>query len=415
VTARPTRRPHVLIIVENLPVPFDRRVWQEATTLRRAGADVTVICPLTDAWPARHEVIDGVEIFRHPLDDEGNGPLGYLKEYATALFWESVLSFRVRFRRRIDVIQGCNPPDLIFLVALAHRVLFRTPYVFDHHDISPELFEAKFGGRGPLWRVITLMERWSYRSAAHAIVTNESYRTIAIERGGKRPDEVTIVRSGPDLTRLVVQPPVAARRRGRRHLVAYLGVMGKQEGIDDALDAVEHIVRVRGRADVSFTFVGSGPELPALRRRATEMGLDDVVQFTGRVPDAELLEILNTADVCINPDTFNPMNDKSTMNKIVEYMALGKPIVQFDLHEGRVSAQEASLYARPHDVVDFADKIVELLDDPERRRRMGDVGRHRVETELHWGREAPKLLGVYRRFVELDVPPESVDAPPLTA
>jgi glycosyltransferase involved in cell wall biosynthesis len=392
---------HVLIIVENLPVPFDRRVWQEATTLKAAGADVTVICPATDRYPNRSETIDGVRILRHPMPKEGRGALGYLVEYTAALFWELRLSLRVHRRHPVDVIHGCNPPDLIFLVALVHRVLYGTKFIFDHHDISPELYEAKFGRRGLPWRLLVLAERLSYRSASHAIVTNESYREIAITRCGQDPDDVTIVRSGPDLSRLLIGPPVDARRHGRRHLVAYVGVMGKQEGIEYALEAARILARERGRDDVHFTFVGSGPELDFLRQTATSMGLDDIVDFTGRVPDDDLLEVLNTADVCINPDEYNPMNDKSTMNKIVEYMALGKPIVQFDLHEGRVSAQHASLYAAPNDAEDFASKIGELLDDPQRRAQMGAFGRCRVENDLHWGKEVPRLLSAYGRFIDL--------------
>jgi glycosyltransferase involved in cell wall biosynthesis len=398
------RPPHVLIIVENLPVPFDRRVWQEARTLRAAGAEVTVICPATEDWPARSETIEGVDILRHPMPREAGRILDYPVEYAAALFWELVLSLRLRGRKRIDVIQGCNPPDLIFLVALVHRLLFRTPFVFDHHDINPELFEAKFGRRGLGWRLVSIAERLTYRTARQAIVTNESYRTIAIERGGMDPDDVTVVRSGPDLTRMVVMDPVPELKRGKEHLVAYVGVMGRQEGIDYALDAARIMVSEQGRDDVHFTFVGSGPDLERLRRRCTELGLDDVVEFTGRLPDRDLLEILNTADVCINPDEWNPMNDKSTMNKIVEYMALGKPIVQFDLREGRVSALDAALYARANDARDFADKIVTLLDDPARRDAMGSFGRRRVVDELHWGKEAPKLLGAYRRLVDLAEP-----------
>lgn len=391
----------VLIIVENLPVPFDRRVWQEATTLRDAGYQVTVISPTGKGYEAREEEIDGICVYRHPLPVEGAGAFGYLLEYGAALFWELRLSLKAARRRGFDVIHACNPPDLIFLVAALFRP-FGKRFVFDHHDINPELYEAKFGRRDLFYRLMLLLERWTYRSADVAIVTNESYRRIAIERGGMSADRVFVVRSGPNLSRLRIQPPVPTLKAGRRHLVGYVGVMGKQEGIDLLLRAVQHIVRDLGREDVQFGLVGGGTELEAMRAYAQELGIADYVTFTGRVPDAELLAMLNTADICVNPDVVNAMNDKSTMNKIMEYMALGKPIVQFELTEGRYSAGQASLYARPNDELDLAAKIVELLDDPARRIRMGRFGRERVEQKLAWCYEAPKLLSAYERlFAEL--------------
>ncbi len=391
----------VLIIVENLPVPFDRRVWQEATTLRDAGYQVTVISPTGKGFEARDEVIDGIQVYRHPLPVEGAGALGYALEYGSALFWELRLSLKAARRQGFDVIHACNPPDLIFLVALVFK-LFGKRFVFDHHDINPELYEAKFGRRDVFYRLMLALERWTFRSADISIATNESYRKIAIERGGMAPEKVFVVRSGPNLERLQRRPPVPALRRGRRYLVGYVGVMGKQEGIDLLLRAVRHIVHEQGRDDVHFGLVGGGTELEAMREYARELGVQDYVTFTGRVPDDELLDMLNTADVCVNPDLVNDMNDKSTMNKIMEYMALGKPIVQFEMTEGRFSAQEASLYAKPNDEQDLAAKLLDLLDDPERRARMGKIGRERVERVLEWRYEAPKLLQAYDHlFAEL--------------
>ena len=242
------------------------------------------------------------------------------------------------------------------------------------------------------------LERWTFRLADVSIATNESYKRIAIGRGGMSPDRVFVVRSGPSLERLQVIPPVHALRNGRRYLVGYVGVMGAQEGIDLLLRSVRHIVRETGRDDVQFALVGGGTSLEEMRTYAKELGIEDYVNFTGRVPDREMLEVLNTADVCVNPDIANEMNDKSTMNKIMEYMALGKPIVQFDLTEGRFSAQDASLYAAKNDEVDFAGKILELLDDPQRREEMGRVGRHRVENVLEWRYEVPKLLAAYEEL-----------------
>jgi glycosyltransferase involved in cell wall biosynthesis len=393
--ATPGRGRRVLIIVENLPSPFDRRVWQEATTLRDAGYTVSIICPMGKGYEQKHEVIGGIAIYRHSLPLEAKGAFGYLLEYAAALFWEFVLAWRVLFERGFDVIHACNPPDNIFLIGGFFKLFLRRKFLFDHHDINPELYEAKFRRRDFFYRVMLLWERLTFATADISIATNESYRRIAIERGGMDPAKVFIVRSGPSLERMKIIPPVKMLKHGRRFLVGYVGVMGAQEGLDYLLEAARHIIHDLRRDDVQFGLVGGGSELERLRRRAHELGVADYVTFTGRVPDRELLEMLNTADVCVNADEFNPMNDKSTMNKIMEYMALGKPIVQFDLAEGRFSAQKASLYARPNDAIDLGDKIVELLDDPERRLAMGSFGRARVECELAWPYEAPKLLAAY--------------------
>jgi len=385
----------VLILVENLPSPFDRRVWQEATTLASSGYQVCIVCPTGKGYESFYECIDGIHIYRYRLPTEAEGALGYLLEYGSAIWHSFRLAFKVRRAHGIDIIHACNPPDLLFLVGGAFKLLFGTKFVFDHHDISPELYEAKFGRRGTLWNVLVWLERMTFRTADVAIATNESYRRIAVERGGIDPSKVFVVRSGPDLSRLRIQPPSVDLKRGRRFLVGYVGVMGKQEGIEYLLQAAAHIVQTMRRDDVHFGIVGGGTSLDELKRMAEAMGVAEHVTFTGRVPDAELLAVLNTADVCVNPDVANEMNDKSTMNKIMEYMALGKPIVQFDLTEGRFSAQDASLYARRNDAVDMACKIVELLDDPERRRYMGEYGRRRVENELEWRFEVPKLLAAY--------------------
>lgn len=386
----------VLIVVENLPLPFDRRVWQEARTLKAAGAQVSIICPTGKGYEKRFEVIDGIDIHRHPLPIEASGALGFLLEYGAALFWETVLAWKIFLKRGIDVIQGCNPPDLIFLVALPFKLL-GVKYIFDHHDINPELYEAKFDKRGFFWKLMVLFEKLTFKAADVSMATNHSYRKIAIERGGMDPDKVFVVRSGPDLSRLKRVPPVESWKNGRKHLVGYVGVMGDQEGIDLLIDAVDHIVRVMGRDDIQFCLVGGGPSLAKLKALVAEKGLADFIQFTGRAPDQDLFEVLSTMDVGVNPDRVNAMNDKSTMNKIMEYMSLEKPIVQFDVAEGRFSAQEASLYARANDPVDMAEKIVELIGDPERRARMGALGRMRVETELNWGHQIAPLIAAYRK------------------
>jgi glycosyltransferase involved in cell wall biosynthesis len=393
--AAPTTGRRVLILVENLPSPFDRRVWQQATTLHTHGWQVSIICPTGKGCEAAYECIEGVHIYRYTLPNEAEGALGYLLEYSAALWHTFRLARKVRRDRGFDIVHACNPPDLLFLVGGWYKKRHGTKFIFDHHDINPELYEAKFGQRDLLWKLMVWLERATFRTADVSIATNESYRRIAIERGGMDPAKVFVVRSGPKLDRLKILPPKPELRQGRRFLIGYVGVMGKQEGIDYLLKASHHIVHEMGRTDVHFGLVGGGTSLEEMKTLAQQLGVADHVTFTGRVPDDMLLDMLNTADVCVNPDVANEMNDKSTMNKIMEYMALGKPIVQFDLTEGRFSAKDASLYAKANDAQDLASKIVELLDDPERRARMGAFGRQRVLNELEWRYEAPKLVAAY--------------------
>ncbi len=392
--SQPVTRGRVLIIVENLPSPFDRRVWQEAVTLRKANYQVSIICPTGEGYEQKYEEVEGISIYRHDLPTEGEGPLGYAMEYAAALFWEFVLAWRVFFSKGFDAVHACNPPDNIFLIGAFFK-LFGKKFLFDHHDINPELYEAKFGKRGLLHKVMLWWERLTFHFADVSIATNESYKRIAIQRGKMHPEKVFVVRSGPNLDRMQILPPVASLKNGRRFLVGYVGVMGRQEGIDLLLRSVHCIVHELGRKDIQFGLVGGGTSLEEMKAYARELGIEEYVTFTGRVPDRRLLEVLNTADVCVNPDVANEMNDKSTMNKIMEYMALGKPIVQFDLTEGRFSARDASLYAKPNDIGDLAHKIVQLIDDEELRKSMGSLGRQRVINELEWRYEAPKLLAAY--------------------
>lgn len=388
----------VLIIVENLPLPFDRRVWQEANSLARAGYLVSIICPVGKGYEKKYEKINGIHIYRHPLPVEGSGALGYLLEYGMALFFEFFLSFKIFYKRGFDVIQACNPPDNIFIIGLFYKLFFRKKFIFDHHDINPELYIAKFGRKDFFYKVMLWWERITFATADHSIATNESYKKIAIERGKMSPDRVTVVRSGPSLDRMTIVPPNSDWKKGKSYLVGYVGVMGKQEGIDHLLQAVHHIISERNRQDIHFVLIGGGTEFEALQTQNRNLGLEEYVTFTGRIPDQPMIEALCTADVCVNPDIANEMNDKSTMNKIMEYMALGKPIVQYDLIEGKYSAQKASLYAERNNPKDLGDKIITLLDDSEKREEMGKYARNRVFKELHWGIEEQKYLKVYDKF-----------------
>ncbi len=388
----------VLIIVENLPVPFDTRVWQEATTLAENGYGVSVICPKGKGYDKDYEFLKGVHIYRHDLPTEGNGAVGYAREYYCALREEYRLAKKVYKERGFHVIHGCNPPDDIYMVAQRFKK-YSVDYVFDHHDICPELFEVKFGKTsGLLYKSQLWLERQTYRHCVFAFVTNESYKKIAIERGGMKPEDVYVLRSGPKLERLKIVPAKPEIKRGCKYMVGYLGVIGQQEGIEYLLDAASYIKNELKRDDVFWGIVGGGPHLAQLRKICTDMNLDDIVEFTGRVSDEKLLDYLNTADVCVNSDEYNSMNDKSTMNKILEYMALGKPIVQFDLTEGRYSAQEASLYAKQNDAKDMADKIIELLENPEKRKQMSEYGRKRIINELSWEHTSKALLAGYDRY-----------------
>lgn len=384
----------VLIIVENLPVPFDSRVWKEARALYENGYEVTVLCPRGKGWETPFEVLEGVHIYRHPMPKEGSGAFGYLWEYGWAFFWEVLYTWWIYLRRGFHVIQGCNPPDDIFLVAAPFRV-FGVKYIFDHHDVNPELYLSKYGKKDLLYRTQIFLERWTYRCSDVVMATNESYRKLALERGCRTPEQVWVVRNGPDLEKFCRVEPDPALKHGKQFLVGYVGTMSIQEGLDILLDVAAYIKR-QGRNNIHFTCVGGGPGLVGLRQMVVEKELLDMVDFTGRVSDETLLRVLSTADVCVNPDKPCEMNDISTMIKIMEYMALGKPIVQFDLKEGRFSAGDASLYASQQSMAeDFADKILWLLDHPEERQRMGEVGRHRVETELAWKFSVKNLLEAY--------------------
>ncbi|TAM83689.1 MAG: glycosyltransferase WbuB [Acidobacteria bacterium] len=383
----------VCIIIENLTVPLDRRMWQEARTLAEAGYRVSVVCPTGRGFEQTYEVREGIEIYRHSLW-EASGPFGYFLEYAMALASEFRLALKAYRRTRFRIIHAANPPDTIFLIALFFR-LFGVRFIFDHHDLNPELYEAKFGRRGMFYRFVCLAERLTYRTATVSIATNESYREIALTRGGMRPERAFIVKSCPDLKNISVGPPRPELKNGRRLMVVYVGVMGPQDGLDLLLESIRHIVQTAGRDDVAFVLIGSGPETRNLKAWASGHGLDSSVKFTGRVPDAEMWAYLSSADFGVAPDPKNPMNDKSTMNKILEYMAFGLPVVLYDLTEGRRSAGDAALYARPNDPEDFARQMIKLLDSPELRSTLGARARKRIEEILNWDIEKRELLRAY--------------------
>jgi glycosyltransferase involved in cell wall biosynthesis len=385
----------VLIIVENAPYPADSRVRNEALALHKEGYEVTVLCPRGETSLQGHEVVDGIRVYRHPQPRNLGTRIGYLWEFGWALIWGFLYSVWIYFRHGFHVIQGCNPPDDIFLIALPFKLL-GIKFIFDHHDASPELYLSKFEKKGFLYKVLVVLERLTYHFSDVVMATNESYRHLALSRGGLASQDVFIVRNGPSESFRAVSPDPALKR-GKAFLVGYVGRMDIQDGLDILVDVALRIKHL-GRQDILFTCVGPGPQLTRLRDMVKKKNLAEMVNFTGWVSHQELLRILSTADVCVNPDKPCQMNDISTMIKIMEYMALGKPIVQFESREGRFSAEEASLYSNTGSQVnDFADKILWLLDRPEERKKMGEFGRSRVEKQLAWKHSVPNLLAAYDR------------------
>jgi glycosyltransferase involved in cell wall biosynthesis len=395
---RARQSPHVLIAVQNLPVPLDRRVWQEATALTEAGYRVSVICPKGPGDPDA-EVLAGVRLFKYPAPRSGETPVGFAAETAAALAHTVRLAHRIHRNDPVDVLQACNPPDTFFLLGQWLR-RSGVRFVFDHHDLCPEIYETRFDRRdGPVLALLRALERNTFATADHVIATNDSYRLAALWRGSRRPDEITVVRSGPDPEVMRPGPPHPELRHGRRHLCCYLGVMGHQDGVEQLIGAVHHLTRVRGRDDCHFTLMGFGDRLDAVRALTTDLGLDDFVSFTGRADLATIGAHLSTAAVGLTPDPPSPFNDRSTMNKTLEYMAFGLPVIAFDLAETRASAGPAGVYVTDPDPVAYAAALSDLLDDPDRRRRMGAVGRRRIEEHLGWPRQAQAYVGVYDRLL----------------
>ncbi|MGH9170733.1 MAG: glycosyltransferase family 4 protein [Acidimicrobiales bacterium] len=391
------RHKHVLIIVQNLPVPFDRRVWLECQALHEAGYDVSVVCPKGPSDPD-FEVLDGVKLYKYrPYAGKRSGSFrGYVAEYAYSFAATAQLVTRAFRAQRFDALQACNPPDIFWPLGLLWRWLGRCPYVFDHHDLNPELYESRFGNRHGLpYLGLRALEWCTFRTASHVISTNESYRQVAVTRGGKALETTTVVRTGPDPTVMRTREPDPERRHGRTYLAAYLGVMGPQDGVDIVVRAAAKIVNEWGRRDVGFTLMGSGDCLDELVALRDELGLGPEVEFLGRVPDDVVAAVLSSADVGLSPDPKNPLNDVSTMNKTMEYMAFCLPTVAFDLRETRVSAGDSAVYAVPNDVESFASELLSLLEDAPRRRRMGALARTRIEQELAWDYQKDAYVSVY--------------------
>ena len=391
-----SKSPGILIIVENLTVPLDRRVWQEARALQEAGYTVSVVCPKGGRYTAPYEVLEGIHIFRHPLPIEADGALGYALEYSWALAWEFALSIKAYFKVGFDVVQACNPPDLLFLIGGFWKYLFGKRFVFDHHDINPELYEAKFGKQGGFHKLLLWLERLTFKTADVSIATNETFKDIAVKRGGMSPERVYIVRSVPDLTRFKRVAPNLDLKNGRKHLIGYVGIMGAQDGVDLLIEAMDEMVNVQGRQDIQCAIVGSGTELPKLQQMARDKGLEDYITFTGFLSGEPLLKAFSAFDIGAIPDPKNTYNDKISMNKVFEYMCLGIPFVSFDLIEGKKASGDAALYAGNNDPKVLAHQMLRLVDDPDLRGALGEEGQIRAKSLLKWENERGRLLAAYQ-------------------
>lgn len=388
----------VLMLVENGSFPFDRRMRHLAEALREGGYKVTVICPKGEDRDQKSvEEVEGIKVYRYPMLFHASHRLGYLLEYSWALFWLTALSFLVWIRDGVDIIHSANPPDIMFLVAWPFKLLGKK-FVYDQHDLCPELYQSKFERQGAAYRTLLFLEKQSFGLADLVISTNQSYRDIARERGSIADARSTIVRNGVDIRRFHRKPTRPELKKQFSYMAVYLGIMGKQDGVDRVVQAAHHIVHTFGRKDVLFVFIGKGECWLELQRLAEELKVADFVQFLGFVPDDLLIDYLSTADVCMAPDPPDRMNQLSTMTKIMEYMACQRPIVSFDLLETRRSAGDAAVYVEKEDTEMFARAALELLDDPDRRERMGAIGLERSIRLVGLDRSKQALLEGYARL-----------------
>lgn len=387
----------LLILVQNLPVPMDRRVWQESLALTAAGYKVSVVSPRPKEEPEYME-LKGVHLYRYPIPPPTQGVLGFIREYTYSWLHTRRLTKRAFKEQGFDAIQTCNPPDIFWTIGRAYKRK-GVKFVFDQHDLCPEVFESRFGRRGLLYKMLMWLEKQTYKTADMVIATNESYRRVAMERGGVQPGNIAVVRSGPLSDKFRKVEPEPALKRGRRYLGVYLGVMGPQDGVDYLLRAIRHMVHTFGHQETQFVLIGAGDMFEDLKRMAAELQIEEFVEFTGRIPDEKLLTYFSTADIAFAPDPFNPLNDVSTMNKVIEYMALGLPVVSFDLKESRFSAQDAAVYVPGSDEQAFAKAAIDLLNDPDQRRRMGEFGRRRFEECLSWEHNQRSLIEAYDRLL----------------
>lgn len=393
------KRRRVLIIVQDLPVPYDRRTWLEATTLSRFGYVVSVICPKAEEFTKSYECLEGVDIYRYSLPFEASGPLSYAAEFVWCFVMAAILSLKVQlFGRGFDVLHACNPPDTYWLLGQIWR-LANKRFLFDHHDLSPEMYEAKYKKKGGLlYRSLLWLEKMTFATAHTVIVTNQSYKENACGRGRVAADKVFIVRSGPDTARFTLCKPEPVLKQGRRFMCSYLGKMCEQDGVDYLIRVAKILCVDWGWKEVLFVFMGGGPAQPSLVRYAAEIRVSEYCYFTGYISDKEISRYLSTTDVAVDPDPKTTWSDKSTMNKMMEYMFFGCPMVAFDLKENRISAQDSALYVTPNCEEEMANTIASLLTNEKKRHDMSKYGKARVRSALLWENSIPSLLKAYEHL-----------------
>lgn len=391
------KRKHILFIVENNPVPHDVRVWSEALAAKEYGYDVSIICPKNEKASDGYSRMEGIEIYRHFTPFEADGKYAFLVEYANAIFWELLLSIWIFFKKPFHCIHSANPPDHVFLIAILFK-LFGVKYIFDHHDICPENYVAKFNRKDLFHRVLSIMERMTFSCADLVISTNESYKKIALNRGGKKKGDVFVVRNGPQLSNIWFADPNPKLKQDFDYLVTYVGVIGNQEGIDILLRIIHYITNEKGYGNIRFVIMGTGPHWNKMVELSREMQLEKWVTFTGYIPYKDFYEILATSDVCVNPEPSNEFTDKSTMLKIMDYMTFGKPIVQFKTVEGRVTAGDAAVYIEDNDEKAFAEALIALINSPAQRESMGAHGYARIRDILNWDKQKENLFKAYEKL-----------------
>jgi glycosyltransferase involved in cell wall biosynthesis len=386
---------HILFIVENNTIPFDARVWNEAKAAKESGYDVSIICPKDKKTPLKYELIDGISVYRHYTPFEAKNKFSFLIEYGNAILWEFLLSLWIFIKKPFSILHSANPPDHIFLIALFYK-LFGVKFVFDHHDICPENYIAKFGRKDIFYRLLLLMEKLSIKAADIVISTNESYKKIAVNRSQKCDKDVIVVRNGPDLSKFIPTPVNSALKDGFDYLVSYVGIIGNQEGIDNLLKAVEYIVYQKNIHNIKFIIIGTGTDWENMVQLSKELKLENYVQFTGYIKFRKLCEILSTSDICVNPEFKNEFTNRSTMIKVMEYMVFGKPMVVFETTEGKVTAGDSAIYVKDNNINDFANSVVDLLNNPNKRKKMGEIGKKRIVNNLQWDLQKLNLIKAYQ-------------------
>jgi len=396
-----------VIVVENLPVPLDRHVWQQALSLKDAGWDVSVICPATPLWPNKREQLEGIDIYRHGLPLEGNSVVGHVAEYAMALFHEFRLLLTIWNAKGFDVVHVCNPPDLLFLIALPFK-LRGVRLVFDHHDLAPELFEA-IHGRGLIHKLLLFLERMSFRSADVVLSSNRAFKKLALNRGGVCEARTFVVHTVPEVKHVRRVAPDRTARAGASVVIGYLGIIGRQDGLDHLLQAARIALDQHEGPGFRLVIVGDGPALPEIKVLAQELGLDDAVVFSGYLMGDELAAQMSDFDIGVIPDPKNSFNDKLSMNKVFEYSAMGIPIAAYALDGTVEMLGGTAIYAPTEDPEGLAVAMRALVNDPELRRAKGAAAKRLADDKFRWEAEAASLLAAYDRLPERHLTSPTID------